>query len=405
MLYFFGLNQKYNYLYLIPSGIFLSLAGFARETFLLFIPFLFIHLWQKSSKRHLYLVFAPFIILFSFFWLPSALGPEGNAYLTHLTTQVSEKIKSADFDRYAHLFPDPYTFHFNQEEFLKDYQNQLVSKETDFFTKTNLIKSASNIGIRKVELLERIKVGSVLFINHLARFFSLEETGGPFIFLLMILGIYSLKQKDEYLYAFSLGWIFTLFFLLSFVVLAGRLHLMDFNWILALLIVLGIMLLTKIIGGYFHFNQLKSAILLIILVLMVLYSQLLANHVGWNTIFNQDQKKSLRIKAYSQRIEELNISDQDVIAVPGNDELYRLNYLNNKSLVVFHAQTIQDLLNEEKLAFAFEKFKVEYIVGYSEEISKKIIDKTKVTNIASNSLALPEIKISPTISWLMNIIR
>ena len=82
-----------------------------------------------------------------------------------------------------------------------------------------------------------------------------------------------------------------------------------------------------------------------------------------------------------------------------------INYLNNKSMVIFRSETIENLLKEEKLSSAFEKFNVEYILGYSDELSKKITNQTQVFNIATNSIKLPEIEVSSNKMWFLNFIR
>lgn len=407
LFYLCGIKQKRNYIYLGISGIFFALACLSRETLLLFAPFLFIYLWTAKQKRYLLYIFIPFIALFGCLWLPNALmtGDGGNVNLLHFTTNAPEKLKSADFSRYGHLFPDPYTYHFNKEEFLKDYQNQLDSEKIDFSTKAYLIKSASNIGIRSPGFLERIKVGLVLFSDHLLNFFSLEKIGGPFIFLLMILGIYSLRQKNKYLYVFALGWIFSTIFLLSFFILAARSHLMDFGWVIALFISLGLTTLIKILNEYFGFKQKKSIILSIIIIVMLLHHLLLINHTAWHKLFDRHRIDSL-VMVYSQKIEEFNVPDESVIACPLEiSHLYRLNYLNNKSLVIFRIETIEDLLDNGKLNSAFEKFEVKYILGYPDELSKKIINQTQSANITNNLSEFSQINASPNKVWLLDLIR
>lgn len=406
LFYFLGLNKKYNYLYLIPAGIFLALACLARETFFLFIPFFLFYLWWKNPKRFLLYIFIPFLILFSYFWLPDALMMKGggNSYLLIFNSQAPEKLKSADSTFYSHHFPDPYTYYFNREEFLEKSQSELTSPETSFFTKVGSIKSATNNGFMSPSFLERLEVGLVLFSSHLSRFFSLEDIGGPFIFLLMLLGIYNLKQKNRYLFGLALGWILSVIFLLSFVILAGRQHLMDFNWILALFIALGLIMLAKIINQYFNFNQRKSRILFLVVVLSALYGLVVANHAAWNRLF-EGQEASLKITAYSQKIKELNIPDEDVIAISKSVNRYRLNYLSNKSLVIFREETIRDLLDNGELASAFEKFKVKYILGYSPDISEEVIAKTRIVNVADDSVEIPQIETTPAKVWFLNLIK
>ncbi|MDP2649801.1 MAG: hypothetical protein Q8P10_03065, partial [bacterium] len=193
--------------------------------------------------------------------------------------------------------------------------------------------------------------------------------------------------------------------LLSFVILAGRQHLMDFNWILALFIALGLIMLAEIINRYFNFNKRKSTILLLVVVSSALYGLVVADHVTWNRFFDSNQESSLRIRIYSQRIGEFNIQDRDVIATPQSVNRHSLNYLNNKSLVLFREETIRDLLNNGELASAFEKFGVRYILGYPPTLTEEIIKQAQVVNIADNAVELPKIKTSPVKMWLMNIVK
>ena len=68
LFYFYGIKQKkYNYFYLIISGIFLGLACLAKEATLLIAPFLFIFLLLKKQKRYLIYIFIPFSILLAIF--------------------------------------------------------------------------------------------------------------------------------------------------------------------------------------------------------------------------------------------------------------------------------------------------------------------------------------------------
>ena len=61
------------------------------------------------------------------------------------------------------------------------------------------------MGVKNIGLFERVIVGIHLFIAHVARFFSsLEDIGGPFIFLLGFLGTVYLKKKDLFTEIFNL---------------------------------------------------------------------------------------------------------------------------------------------------------------------------------------------------------
>ena len=95
-----------------------------------------------------------------------------------------------------------------------------------------------------------------------------------------------------------------------------------------------------------------------------------------------------------------------MIAVNSNaSDLYYLNYATSKSVVLFTSETIKNLLEKNELSPILEKFKVKYILGYSDELTKAILDQADVVNVASNSLkpVIPEM--SRNKGWLMNLIN
>lgn len=401
LFYLYGLKRKYDSIYLIIAGVFLGLACLSAEALLLIVPFLLIFLWLKKQKRFLFYIFAPFVILFVFLWLSNV---SSNVYIQLFTTQVPEKVKSADFSFYGHIYPDPYTYHFEKDEYLKSLQDQVSENRLDLMEKIGRSKVLTNMGIQGMGFIDRIKVGLMISSRHIFRFFSLEDIAGPFVFLLMLLGAYSLRRKNKHLYQFFVYWILSSIFLMAFVVLVVRNHLMDFNWAIALLISLGLLTLGKIVIDYFQFQTKKARIIYLAILLAVLYQLVLVNHVAWSRIY--DNSSNLKIKAYSQEIKKMDIADKDIIAVNlGPSGALNLNYLTNKSVVVLRPETIKSLLEKNKLNFTFERFGVKYILGYSEELTDKIVSQTNLVSIASASLkpAVPEM--SRNRGWLMNLVK
>ena len=320
------------------------------------------------------------------------------------TTQVSEENKAADFTFYGHVYPDPYTYHFEQEAYLEESRNKIINNELVLAKEINNIRMFKNMGIWDISLFDRIRAGLMLGSRHIFRFVSLEDIGGPFILLLILLGLYSLRQKNKRLFQFFVYWVFSTIFSLAFIVLAGRNHLMDFNWAIALLISLGVLILSKVIINYFNLANKKALIVYIIILFTVLYNFILVSHVSWSRTY--DNSNNLMVEAYVQEIKKLNIPDHEVIAVNLDSAgLYNLNYLVDKSVVLFKPETIKDLLKENRLDWAFEQFKVRYILGYSDELTEKIVGQIEIVNIASDSLkpAIPEM--SRNKGWLMNLVK
>jgi len=401
--YFLGLkkteqssNQLYN-LFFIISGVFLAFSALSAEVTLVFALAFFIFLLLRRLKWQLIWAFIPFAILLIIFWLPSFLSGE-NEYLSLLINRpTQESISLAQL----HVFPDPYTYYFEKEEFLERFKNQDLGWSENLETR----KILTNFGFEQINLFNRIKVGFYLLSQHISRFFSLEDFGGPFFTLLLILGLIYLIHKYKFLYQLSLYWLIISFFVFAFVVLVSRNHLMDFIWLLILLISLGLLYLLQIVGSYFQLSRKWLAFLNIIVIGLALYHLVLVNHVILGKKYDEDFMP--RSISYAQEIKKLDIDDREVIAIPGDfpSQGSTLNYLTNTSSVIFQSSTLEKLLKQGKIKQAFEAFGVKYIIGYSDELSRKLIEEAEVINIASRSLEIDMGRVSENKSFLMNLIR
>ncbi|MBU1289933.1 glycosyltransferase family 39 protein, partial [Patescibacteria group bacterium] len=395
LFYFLGTNENKNYFYLVISGVFLALAGLSKETFLLIVPFLFFYLLFYKKKLALTYILIPFVIIFAVFWLPSATE---NTNIKLLFTETSEETKSSDFASYGHLFPDPYTYHFKFDEFIGNIQNQIENNELDLSSEVYFKKNMSNLAFGRINPFDRLMVGTMMLSKHISKFFSLEGIGGAFVFLLILIGGAAIRRKNKDLYYFIFYWIISSILIFSYAVLVSRSHLMDFGWALSLLITLGILSLSEAIANYFGLKGKKLIVVYAVIVMLVSYNFVLVGHVVWNNIY--DHNTNLVIKSYAQEIEKMNISDEDIIAVNLNpSEINNLNYMTDKSLISFQEKTVEDLLEENKLNEAFEKFGVKYILGYSDELNKKITNYSDVISIASNSIEPIEIEVSANKGW------
>ena len=180
---------------------------------------------------------------------------------------------------------------------------------------------------------------------------------------------------------------------------------MDFIWPIILGIAFGLFYILQMVKDHFQIKGRRALILDIIIIGLILYNLVLVNHVILGRKYDSDFVP--RSITYAREIEQFNIEDREVIAipedVPGQDDT--LNYLTNKSFVVFRGSTLNKLLEEGKIKQAFGAFGVKYILGYSDELSGKIVDQAEVINIASNSLKIDMGEISANKSFFMNIVR
>lgn len=376
------------------SGVFLVLACLSREAFFLILPILFVYLLvTKSLRKIVYYVFIPAILIWAIVWLPDFFRAK-NTYLLFFDDQVGENLKSADFSYYAHLFPDPYTYYFGQEEYLKNKYNL---EGLDTMTRLGREKVLTNMGFGSVNLWQRIKLGSSLLLRHIFRFFSITEIGGPLIFLLFFLGLILLKHQKKYWFTLCLAWMGGSVCLLAYANLAGRNHMMDFGWMIALLTALGFLQLADLLT--------KNVKLQILFLVLVIYNLVLTGHVMWGQMY--DNSSVPRVLSYVAAVDKSGIDRDKLVATPlSPNDAYSLNFSTDQTVVVFANETVEELIQQNKLKEAFDKFQVKYVLGYSPEITAKILEQTEVENIADSSLPIrqEDIKMNNK-NWFLNLVK
>lgn len=408
---FFILGCKLkNSAYFFVAGVFLTLAALAREAFIVLIPVVFAYLFfaEKESlfnqKRKIILsILVPVFAILTLFYLPGALKGE-NIYKDMLFMEKSEK--ENDFTVAGHLFPDYYTFRYDRENFLNNYKLEREGGEgfvRSFFVK----KTAANIGLEGLGLFERAAVGTYLFIGHIGRFFSLEDIGGPFIFVFMLLGFIYLKPVaneaagNKFLFNFFLFWIFGSLFIISFVVLAGRNHLMDFGFAISLSAALGLFYLSDILRVQFSLNGKAAALANIFLIFTAIYSLFLVDHIVWGKIYDKD---ILRVYSLVESAKK-DVLDNKVIVsgLSNNYENETFHFLSDKSVIIFKEETLKKILSEKKINQVFNDFNIGYIMDFPLELTQEIVKETGIKEIVPLKYAPP--KISSYKIWLMNFAR
>ena len=376
-LFFYFSSRRTRWPFLILSGIFLGLSGLAREAMFLVFPTVFLWLWRNNKKKELIFIFIPVFLILILFWLPGFSS--GNNNYLQLFTVVD--LTHSDLHYYGHTYPDPYVYHFDKDGASAAFNISASNTNSGWLYYISRLKVGANMGLREVNFVERFYVGTVNLIRHISRFISIENMGGPFVFLLFILGLYQLKIKNKSLYLLFLGLIITITLLLSYLILAVRDHMMDFGWAVVASVALGLISIKELLKNYYQFYRYRFIYIFIILI--TLYNLVLANHVYWGREY--DNPQYLYTKYLAQKIIDYSpiITDREVIAV-GDRELHPgLNYLTGKSIVFIDPNSINKMVSQKKLQEIFDKFNIRYIAGYSQEISGLIIGNSNAKNIAN----------------------
>lgn len=402
LLFLFARKQKNSLPLNIAAGAFFALSFLSRDAMLLFGPVLFIWLWLYRRKAILPLFGAMLIVLVSVPLIFGLLfGSAGNNHMSYFGVN-DDNAQGKDFYFYGHLYPDPYTYHYEKEEYLTGLKKELSKGG---LTEHNIAKRMSNVESERISLWHRLKVAPVLLVKHLATIVSLESIGGSMIFLFFLLGLWDLKQRKNNFFQLSIIWISFVFFACSFVVLVQRNHVMDFAFAFALLVSLGITFFSKLIFIKTKPSKfINSKTLSLLLVFLVVYQLIMSSHVLFGRTY--DSSGPMKINYYANQINHINLSSDDVIATPlGAGIIYSLNYLTDKSIVKFDKETIEKLYNEEKIQDVFDDFEVTHIVGFSVEQTEKIVNVSNVNVISENDVTLESFEVSPLKSLFMNLVK
>ena len=398
-----GRGRRSEIAFAFASGFFLALAALSREVFFLLILIIPVYFWFSQKRKLIIYFLIPVVLILSIFYFPALIKEGGgNNYTRHFFTNYDKKGQFFDFNFYSHLYPDAYTYHFERDEFLKDYNKKI--ENAGFLESLEMKKVLVNLGERSMRMHERFFLGGFLLFSHLSRFVSLELVGGPFVLFFSLMGLFYLKEKDKQLYKFSIYWVLGTIFLLSFVVLVSRSHLKDFGWLIPFLVALGVFYLLETFKEKLNFSKNKNIAFSVFLSFVFLYSLLTADHVVFGKLY--DEPMSLKMESYAREIKKANISDGDIVVLGLNSkEIVTLSYLTDKSMVVFFPKTIEKLIEQNKLKEVFDDFGVRYILGYSDNISSDILGQVNVFNIASSSLEIKPSVTSPFKSWFLGLVR
>ena len=213
------------------SSILFALAALARNAFLVsFVPFVLYDFYKNRSWKRTLIFILPFLIIFgstltNYSWLGVP-----NGYLSDINDQP--------FSMVGHVYNDPYSLHYNREDFIKNLEGQ---GNLDRVT-THFLKQWGH----GISWSEQISAYGDSAKYYLTQMLDLTNYGGPLIILGMLLGSFWLyRNKKEMLWFFGIWFIVWLGGLVYFET-GNWDHFLEIIFIAAVLIGLGIYQLMEI---------------------------------------------------------------------------------------------------------------------------------------------------------------
>jgi len=355
---FFNVKNKLFWLNIILAGIFFSLSILCRNAFMVsVVPFIIYEFYRHKSVKKLISLGVPIVLIVGMFLGYNFLAGRNTDYLPK---------DDINFSNYGHLYPDPYTFHFEKESYLNSIQNTSNSLFSEYLLKYGHKVSLKN---QLIMYFDSIKFYPKEFIK-------LIISGGPLIILLMFLGIYYLFKIDKKLFKFFILWFVVWYVALVILKTNNWDHFLELSWPLILLIALGIYYLFNFIIELNIKNNFKYIALILISLFIILH---FSQCDKWMLHEEYNTSNMKIVMSFVDIIEKEDLNNKNIIATDYHPSVpLALNYYTNKNFIYFHPETIKRLLAENSLQSVFDKFRVSHIIGFENDLNNQIHNQTQV---------------------------
>jgi hypothetical protein len=246
-----------------------------------------------------------------------------------------------------------------------------------------------SFGTDEFNLFDRFSTGIWMTLNNIPQFFMMDFMGGVFLWLLIIPGIAVTWRTNRALVLYIAGLIFTMEFILRFVLLFTSSHLSNYLFALAMFAGVGaVSIITK---------TTKRQVLAAFLITALVCAQLVqANRKVLARLYSRSN--TTRVYAATEYLK--TIPEDSVIASPRQNYLF---ILSDRKYVEVHPKTIDFLVERGKLAEPFAELGITHIVGYSQEDEEAILRVARVEVIDLSDTAKPEL--STFTRYLLNMVR
>jgi hypothetical protein len=378
--YFWPKERKLRYL--ILCGIFLALSSAAKNSFFVAFPaFVIVEFWHERESVKLALKRALLLIVsFIVVAIPLTFFG-GNIYLTETFGLPGQNFNDS-FTVFTHLFPDPYTFHYERESFIKNFIANKDSFPGGEFRLWGDVGSfleeyGYKIGFLKAQIITRI---FSLWIYFKGLILSSVVFGGLLSWLFIFIGTKELiGKKKQFILLFSatsfVSWLFFMVMLKT----SNYVQLLIISLPVVFLVSNGLVKLSEIISNSITFKKIKPdyIALAVISMFLIFYAQ-----VTWWTIRELSLDFGLRASvasfAKSESAKKPN-DDWQKVTMTGwsRDTNDMLAYYLNKDFIYFNQDTIKKLAREGKLSDILKKYNISGFIGFDDTTNEIIKKNTK----------------------------
>ena len=377
----FVLLRRTHWRALAVSGLFFGLSIAAKDLFLIFVPwYVLSYAWiYRSNWRHVLkgcLLF--FGLTFCVYLAPYIGDIKEHGYpINWNLARVWPGAEEMENATYLHLYPDPYTYHFDREAFDESILRQ--AENATALERAQMQKTLRAYGVGDWNFLRVLKNSVWLFMNSIPSFFHLGTIGGVFLWLFILPGAAVLWKDDRRMVLLLGGLVLTTYIIIRFVLGYNREHFEDVGWIFALLSAIGVVSVSDFCAGHYKKISANTASVLITLILALQLVQ--ANRIEFARLYRRPLiTDTLSVAHAASEIPEMSVVAMSLHPM----RTTRITFLSGRTTVIFAEETLRKLLENGSLSEAFEKYGVTHIVRYPEELSRQIHQAVPSINIITD---------------------
>jgi len=394
-------RKKYPIVALILCGVLYGLSVASKDVFLLFAPwFVICYAFFEKGKLEKLLKGGFIFVLCTFvvYMIPYTGDVLSHGYpINQNMARIWPGAEKIANETYLHVYPDPYTYYFEQEAFDEKYLTEFYEKPLLYqLQNQNLLL---NFGIEHFSLWKAVVNGAWLSLGSMPALFQQQMIGTVLLWLFILPGIAVLWKKRRNLFIAMAGLVLSTEFIVRFVLHYVRDHLMDTGWILTIIAAVGVITVSDALSK--KWKRTSSLMLSIIIVALLAVQFVQTNRVQFANAYRRNPVPE--IQAQARKIAALD--ENVVIATPVHpSQAMSLAFLSDRTVVHFAEDTVKDLVSKRRLRKAFRTYKVTHLLGYEygdalnmryQLPDLKVISKSKVESQ----------EISPFVNFLLHVIR
>jgi hypothetical protein len=287
-------------------------------------------------------------------------------------TTSDEEFKNAA--GYGHLYPDPYTYHFERDSYLQSVRDTTNPGKIAFLKQYGYETTAEQDRLLYTHSAKHYVTG----------FFAPNASypPSPLVLLLLGTGIFVLVKRRWTLATLFVGWMVFLYLVYIALWTGNWDHFLEVLFPVLALQSVGVVWLYDALADFLAERELALSLLTddrvlttLVIGILVVHSVGIAGLHLYRPLANSTTDATLEL---AEDIQDHGVDDGSVIAYGGGHG-YDLNYYADVSVVRFTPQTIVPLLDNGTLQSAFDSFGVSVVAGYNKTISCRIQNQTEAS--------------------------